>query len=213
MNPPVQRARAAVEALPSAAGPHYRLGTLLLDQGDWKEAERELARAVELAPEQATYHLALGNAHGAHAKHANPLSGIGIAKSAKAEFEEAVRLDPTLLEAREALMNYHLRAPGLVGGDKHDALAQAEAIEELDPWKGWGYRARALQALGRTAEAVQVLVEATRAYPDTASPWVSLGALRESTDDEAGAREAYEAALERQPDNSLAREGLARIGP
>ncbi len=93
-------------------------------------------KAVELDGSQSEYHLWLGRAHGMQAQKGSKLKAIFRAKRAKKEFEKAVELDSTSMEARLSLMEYLISAPGIAGGDKKEALAQAEIVEKMDPLYG-----------------------------------------------------------------------------
>jgi tetratricopeptide (TPR) repeat protein len=93
-------------------------------------------KAVELDGSQSDYHLWLGQAHGMQAQEGSKLKAIFRAKRAKGEFEKAVELDSTSMEARLALMEYLISAPGIAGGDKKEALAHAEIVEKMDPLYG-----------------------------------------------------------------------------
>lgn len=93
-------------------------------------------KAVKLDGSRSDYHLWLGQAHGVQAQEGSKLKAIFRAKRAKKEFEKAVELDSTSLEARLALMDYLIRAPGIAGGDKKEALAHAEIVEKMDSLYG-----------------------------------------------------------------------------
>jgi len=53
------------------------------------------------------------------------------------------------VQAREALMMYHMMAPGIAGGKKKIARQQAEAINNIDPLYGHFARAQILQHLDK----------------------------------------------------------------
>jgi len=93
-------------------------------------------KAVRLDDSQSDYHLWLGQAHGAQAQKGSKLKAIFRAKRAKKEFEKAVELDSTNLQARLALMEYLITAPGIAGGDKKKAKEQAEIVEKMDSLYG-----------------------------------------------------------------------------
>ena len=59
-----------------------------------------------------------------------------MAKKVKKEFQNAVQLDPSNIQARLDLMEYCVSVPWIVGGSKDEARAQIEAIEKLDPIEG-----------------------------------------------------------------------------
>ena len=93
-------------------------------------------KAVKLDDSKSEYHLWLGRAHGTQAQKGSKLKALFRAKRAKKEFEKAVELDSTNVEARFDLMQYYVMAPGIAGGDKKKAKKEAVIIEEMDPLLG-----------------------------------------------------------------------------
>ena len=59
-----------------------------------------------------------------------------LAKKVKKELEEAVRLNPSNIEARFDLEDFCLNAPWIVGGNKDEARDQVDAISALDAVEG-----------------------------------------------------------------------------
>ncbi len=105
---------------------------------DWDQGISACEKAVSLAPENAQYHLWLGRIYGEKADHAGFWSAAGLAKKVRTEFEAAVRLDPNSAEARTDLAEFYLEAPGIVGGGRDKAEAQAQALTGMDPVRaGW----------------------------------------------------------------------------
>jgi tetratricopeptide (TPR) repeat protein len=85
--------RGAVLRRPADADVRLRLGAALLDmQGRPAEAEPELREATRLRPDDPEGHLLVADA----------LARLGRAADSVAEFEEALRLDPTVLDHRAA---------------------------------------------------------------------------------------------------------------
>jgi len=99
-------------------------------------------KAVKLAPDSHYYHLWYGQALGKKLSQGSGLGGLFRAKKVKGEFQRAVELDPTNYEAKLSLMQYLLQAPGIVGGNKDEALKLAEALKEMKP--ALGHFAKAL---------------------------------------------------------------------
>jgi tetratricopeptide (TPR) repeat protein len=125
--------------------------------GDWDKGISPCEKAESLAPENAQYHLWLGRIYGEKADHAGFFSAAGLAKKVRAEFETAVRLNPDSAEARTDLAEFYLEAPGIVGGGRDKAEAQAQKLATLDPVKaGW--------VKGRLAEKKKDMVSAENEY-------------------------------------------------
>lgn len=105
---------------------------------DWDEGIGACEKAVSLDPGNSQYHLWLGRVYGEKADHSHFVTAAGFAKKVHAEFETAVRLNPNSAEARTDLAEFYLEAPGIVGGGRDKAEAQAEKIAALDPVRaGW----------------------------------------------------------------------------
>jgi len=105
---------------------------------DWDKGIAACEKAVSLDPGNSQYHLWLGRVYGEKADHSHFVTAAGFAKKVHAEFETAVRLNPNSAEARTDLAEFYLEAPGIVGGGRDKAEAQAEKIAALDPVRaGW----------------------------------------------------------------------------
>mgnify|MGYP000850596348 CR=1 FL=1 len=102
---------------------------------EWKEAVRELEEAVKIEPRNARYHLWLGRAYGDRASRAFFTSAFSLARKVVREFETARDLAPEDIDVRFDLLEYYLQAPGIVGGGKDKAEAEAKAIAGIDPAK------------------------------------------------------------------------------
>ncbi|MGA8868561.1 MAG: tetratricopeptide repeat protein [Candidatus Sulfotelmatobacter sp.] len=100
---------------------------------EWDRGIAACEKAVLLAPENGRYHLWLGRIYGEKADRANFLSAAGMARKVRTEFERAVELNPDSWEARTDLAEFYLEAPGIVGGGKDKARAQAELIAPENP--------------------------------------------------------------------------------
>lgn len=123
----------------------------------WDAAISACQQAVELQPNNSTYHLWLGRAYGEKADVSNFITAIGLAKKVRSEFERAVQLSPDNVDARTDLAEFYLEAPGIVGGGKDKAVAQAETLSKLNP-------AKAHWVGGRIAEKHKDYATAEREY-------------------------------------------------
>jgi tetratricopeptide (TPR) repeat protein len=108
-------------------------GRAHLELGDVATAASDLGRAVALAPRDSEAHRWLGRAYGEEAARARSLS---LAGRVRAEFEEAVRLDPSNIAAHRDLLQFHIEAPWLAGGRDGRAQREVAAIAALDPVAG-----------------------------------------------------------------------------
>jgi tetratricopeptide (TPR) repeat protein len=100
---------------------------------DWDRGIAACERAVKLAPENGLYHLWLARIYGEKADRAGIITGAGLVKKVRTEFERAVELDPKNAAARADLAEFYLEAPSIVGGGKDKARAQVDALAGLNP--------------------------------------------------------------------------------
>lgn len=144
-----KQARAALEprvkSNPSDAEAAAYLGYVRQAYGDLDGALKLAEAAVKLNPKNAECHWILAQVLGEQAQKANMLRQFGLARRFKSEAETAIALDPKHIDAREALISFHVRAPGLVGGDKKKAEQMAEEIAQIDPAAGYLARVRVLR--------------------------------------------------------------------
>ena len=157
---------------------HYYLAVSLSRQGKFDEAEDEIDEAIDLNETIAKYHLARGQILGQKAMNANIISQGFLAPKIKNAFLRASELDPSNIEARQALFNYYIMAPGIMGGSTEKALEQANAIVSLNPYRGYNllstYYARVKKD---TVEAEKQIQKAIAAKPDSGDGYKRLGYL------------------------------------
>ena len=151
---------------PSAAD-SYRAGRAAYDAGNYGLAVKSFERAIHIDDKTSDYHLWLARAIGTEAVGAGIFHQPGMARRAKSEFERALQLNPKNISARDGLLQFYLRAPGLIGGSVAKAREQADVIARANPLRGHLARA-ALAAFAKD----QITVErehrlAVLEYPDS----------------------------------------------
>lgn len=114
---------------------HFELGA-------WDAGISSCEKAITLDPNNGLYHLWLGRTFGEKADRAGFMSAAGLAKKVRNEFERAVELSPSSWEARTDLAEFYVEAPGVVGGGKDKARAQANLIDPLNPGMAHWLRGR-----------------------------------------------------------------------
>ncbi len=172
-------AQAAFEAIaaadPGNAEAAYRLGLLALMRDDAPEAVRRLERATQLAPGQAAYFQALGDAYGVSAESAGLFSRLGLARRCGAAYEQAVALAPANASARYALFSFYRQAPSIAGGGFDKARAQALELQKLDAVRGGLALVELDVAEKNYAEAFDRLAALRRGHPDAAAVAYQIG--------------------------------------
>jgi tetratricopeptide (TPR) repeat protein len=123
----------ALRQTPLNAASELLLAQCYYRMGDWDRSILHAQSAVRLNPRSAESHLWLGQSYGRKA--ANDRS-LALALKTRHEFERAVELGPTDLDARRDLMEFYLEAPWFLGGSKNKARQQAEAIAAINPAAG-----------------------------------------------------------------------------
>lgn len=166
----------ALKKNPRDADAYYYLAVALLMQNKSDDAEEMIDEAIDLDGSVARYHLMRGNILGQRAMNANVLSQGFLAPKIKNAYLRASELDPGNLDARIALFNYYLMAPGIMGGSDEKALEQANAALALNPFRGRlmlsSYFLRARKDTGR---AEQEIKNAVAADPHRGAGYKQLG--------------------------------------
>jgi Flp pilus assembly protein TadD len=99
--------------------------------GDLKKADLYLRAATQLTPKSEYFHW-YGKVLGRRAERANFLVAPKLAVDCRKAFEKAVALGPANIEALNDLFEYHLEAPGFLGGGIDKAAETAARIGQLD---------------------------------------------------------------------------------
>jgi tetratricopeptide (TPR) repeat protein len=140
----------------------------------WDLAVGDCEQAVKLAGQSSNNHLWLARALGEKANHASFMNAYSLAKRVRAEFEEAVRLNPRNVEALSDLGEFYYTAPAVVGGGLDKAEGVAAKLDRIDPIRAHelrGYIAAERNDDG-TAEREFKLAIARSTHP--ASQWMTL---------------------------------------
>jgi tetratricopeptide (TPR) repeat protein len=188
---------------PRDANARCWLGKTYLKLNRLDDAVREMEKAVELDPKNGLNHLWLARAYGNKADRASGLSRVllignlrvlSLAKKARKEFETAAQLYPDNLDIRFDLLEFYVQAPGIVGGGKDKAEAQAREIARLSPRHGYIARAKIYEHDKEWNRARNELVQATVKFPSDADGYVDLAEfLLERRDYEGTAASAQKA--------------------
>lgn len=171
---------------PNDAIAHNLLCRAYFSLGDWDRGIRDCEKAVSLDPGNSQFHLWLGRIYGEKADKANFMTAAGLARRVVREFEAAVHLNPSNVEARTDLAEFYLEAPGIVGGGRDKAEQQASSLQQLDPAKAHWVNARIAEKKHDVAQAESEYRAAIEASHSAASAWLNLGLFyrhRERWDD------------------------------
>jgi tetratricopeptide (TPR) repeat protein len=143
----------------------------------WDQAIKAGEKAVALKPSSSDYHMWLGRAYGSKAEHSGWFSGMQNAKKARAEFEKSVELNSMNAEARTDLAEFYMEAPGMLGGGKDKALAQAEAMAAYDAASAHWVKGRVAEKNGQFDLAESEYKTAIQVSKRPAGDWLNLASF------------------------------------
>ena len=147
----------------------------------WDLAQPECEKAVALDWQNSMDHLWLARVLGERADNVSFVSAYSLAKRARAEFEQAVQLNPKNAEALADLGEFYNSAPGVVGGGTAKAQGVAAQLDKVDAARA--HELRAAIAMENhdlvTAEHEFRLAIAASAHP--AYQWMRLASFFRKT--------------------------------
>ena len=195
--------------LSSAAYAQSKLATTALSrevvalmQAQNFDAALEKAQAqVDSNQNSAEAYYWLGAANGRLAQTSSIFSKLGYAKAVRSAFQRAAELDPKQIEARMGLIQFHLQAPGLAGGDEDLVPALVQQISAIDV--GAGFRAQAIvKQIGDDPAGAQALYRKALAHnPADVDALSTIVGLLSTEKKIADAETLVMAALAKEPSN------------
>lgn len=153
---------------------NYLMGSVLLKWGDSAAAMPYAEKAVARAAQSPDYHWLLAQIVGDQAERASVFKQIGLARRFRSETETVLRLSPQHVEAHYGMMIYYFKAPGVVGGDKKKAYAEADAIMKIDRAKGYMALVRLAQEEQQRQKLEELYTQALVANPKTYDAHIGL---------------------------------------
>ena len=140
----------------------------------WDAAIHECEQAVQQDGQNSNYHLWLGRALGEKADRASFLSAFSLAKRVRAEFEEAVKLNPHNADALADLGEFYKDAPGAVGGGIDKAEGIAAQLDKVDLARAHALRGELAAGRKDYDSAEREFKQAIAAGPHPALQWATL---------------------------------------
>ena len=176
------------------------MGRIFMEMDKPGDAIGWFEKAVAVNDTLFIHHLWLANSLGAQAPHTNRLKLPFLARRVKSEFDKAVALDSSSVEARHGLVMYYSQAPGMFGGDMNKAKAQARAIEKLNAMRGHVEMGQLLEKDKDTVSAEREFTAAIDAAPDSTFAYSNLAQFYRRHKRYADAVAVYERLLSSKPD-------------
>lgn len=125
-------AAADPEVLATVTGRRWQAWLAQVDE-DFERAVELLDQALEQAPNDARLVLFRASLRMLEFNGAGMMASMRIARAMRNDFERAVELDPDLVAARTALIQYHLMAPRVAGGSSRRASEHMELLRQQSP--------------------------------------------------------------------------------
>jgi tetratricopeptide (TPR) repeat protein len=188
----------SISAFAATDADHFAAGRAAMRNREAEKAVEAFEKAIAVKP-TAEYYYWLGRAYGDMAMKASVFKQPGLAKKTKAAFDKAVQLDPDHIEARFALIDYYLIAPGIMGGSVEKAREQAAELKKRDALQGHRALSRVLMKEKKPDLARKEMVDAVREQPTAAPPHYYLGSFYSNEKNYAQAMHEFEMAARLDP--------------
>jgi tetratricopeptide (TPR) repeat protein len=143
----------------------------------WNQAANDCEQAVKLDGQNSDNHLWLGRALGEKASRASFVSAYSLAKRTRAEFEEAVRLNPRNVEALAALGEFYYSAPGMIGGGIDKSETVAAQLDKIDPVRAHELRGNIAEHRNDYGTSERELKQAIAGSSHPAFQWMTLASF------------------------------------
>ena len=204
-------AESLVKAEPANGEAWVALTRARVYAGQYEKAVNAGEKATALAPKNAQAFFWLGNALGNRIGQVGMIGKMSLAPDLRDALEQAVQLDPALIEARNALIEFYLQAPSAMGGGVGKARMQAAAIARYDRVQGFTAQARIAMHEKNTAQAIGFLESAAAAKPSDERLRLQLIVLYQQAKRWAEAYAAIELWIGQAPKSNKAQYQLGRL--
>lgn len=175
------------------------LGRLFLEKGETENAVDWLEKAVTANGKSAQHHMWYGLALRAKGNQGNMLTQMTTGPKMMAELEQAVSMDPTLVDARAALLQLYLMAPAAMGGSVEAAREQAAGMLKVNPVRGQMGLAAIAEQEKDPAAAEKAFLAGIAARPDSEVAYSAAGGFYRRQERWADAIAMYEKQLKAMP--------------
>jgi tetratricopeptide (TPR) repeat protein len=111
-------------------------GDIAVAQKNWDEAIRHFEKLVRLNSNNADFQYKYGGALGMKALSVSKWESLSYLGDMRKAFEKSIRLDSHHLGAYWALISYHCKVPGILGGNKKKAYKLAHVLMQMSTLDG-----------------------------------------------------------------------------
>lgn len=214
---------------------HYRLGAVHLNDRNLADALNELTKAIEIYPDEPTYHDALGLAYLAKGMHKEALASMDKALSIDRNYSEAhvnkaavyidlQRWTEAIDESKAAVKNIFYRTPEFAWfnmgwsyynlGEMEKAIESYSKAVEIKPSyaQGWYSMGLTYDKMNRSKDAVASYSKATAVFPGYLDAYFNMGMALVKAKDKPAAVKAFEKVIELAPASEKAQSARDYIG-
>lgn len=179
----------------------YEDARTLMDKENFKPAIAEIISAQEGGEDTIDMSLLLTEAYAGRIDQVGQFKKMKLAKKIKKSTQHSLELDPNNLDALEGLIQFHIQAPGIVGGDKAEAHKLLTRLTELKPARGYMLSAQLLMEEDKVAEANAYIEKALVLDPMNTDVLASKAGLEVEQGQYSAAISTYESCLAIENDN------------
>jgi tetratricopeptide (TPR) repeat protein len=176
------------------------MGRIYVAQNKANDAIPWFEKAIDANDKVSAHHLWLANSVGEIAQTASKFRQPFMARRIKSEFDKAVQLDPTSIDARHGLIQFYSNAPGIMGGSMEKAREQAQEIGKLNPMRGHLESGELFEHEKDLAGTEKEYLAAITAMPDSSAGYNAAGNFYRRQKRYADAIVIYERMLKARPD-------------
>lgn len=153
---------------------NFYLGRIYFDEDEYGKATDWIEKAAKYDSNNSKYHMWLGHSYGRRAQSASKIRQPFLATDSRKNYEKAIEINPSNVEARESAIEFYLQAPGFMGGGRDKAEAQADAIMSLDEEAGYMAWGRVYSYYDEDENTFNNYTEAIEVFPTGMGPYYRL---------------------------------------
>ena len=179
----------------------YQDARALMEKHDFKPAISKITDAQKHGEDTIDLSLLLTEAYAGRIDQVGGLKQLKLAKKIKKSSLHSLELDPNNVEALDGLIQFHIQAPGIAGGDKKEAHTLLAKLIELKPVRGHMLSAQLLAEEDKLDEAMNHIDKARALEPKNTYVLMGKAALEIEQEKYSKAIATYEACLALENDN------------
>ncbi len=189
----------AANMCPTLDRPYYYMGRIAYSECRLDSARDYFSKALKNDPGQSDAYLWLGRVYIKKGLKASFFKKPFYAAKAKKMLEKAVRLNKNNTIARHDLLYFYSVVPGIFGGGKSRAAAQAESLRVQNSWEGFKAYAKFYELTDQQDLAIAEYKKAIDAFPQEIQFYRALGEIYRRDEDFSAALTLYRNAEARHP--------------